>query len=136
MKFPPLAVLEEFFGVPPELHGPDDADLFHNRITFSAEVEGDTVWFEAIPWSAVVHLRLATTPFRVVDFWFDNVFELNVRRTAEDHNLFIRHGGQAGGECSVKIRPHIMIFYANSPGAEDEPVLSDAGVSDAADSEA
>jgi len=126
MKIPPLPVLEEFFGVPPELHGPDDVDLSYNRITFSAEVEGDTVWFEVTPISELVHLRLSEKPFRIVDFWFEAVSEVVVRRTATDHNLFIRYGGATGGECNVKIRPHIMIFYANSVDNDQKPLLSDA----------
>ena len=126
MKIPALLVLEEFFGVAPEVHGPSDEDLFYNRITFSAEVDGDTIWFETSPFAASAHLRLSLRPFRIVDFWFREVVEVSVRKTAADHNLFIHYGPAGEGECNVKLRPHIMVFQSNFREQAEVPLLSDA----------
>jgi hypothetical protein len=127
MQIPPLHALEEFFGVTSVVHG-DKADLSQSRITFDAELDSDRVRFEISPIYDRVHLRWVGEPFRVIDFRFANVRQLSIRHTAEDHRLVVTYLSPDVSECSVQLRPRIMIFWANYP--ESESHLSDTAAAE------
>ena len=131
MQIPSLDALEEFFGVASVVHG-DRADLSHSRVTFDVELDSDQVRFEISPIYDHAHLRWVGKPFRVIDFRFANVHQIYIRRTAEDHRLIVAYLCPQLSECSVTLRPRIMIFGANYPEGNESQLseVSVAGPSD------
>jgi len=104
--------IASFFGAEPKLEYPK-VPYKLNVIEVEADLSNGHVWFKYMPSQGWAELRVVARPFSVVKLLLEDISQLRVTKTKEDHFLSIRFARAKTSDLTLWLRPQVLVFWGN-----------------------
>jgi hypothetical protein len=104
--------IASFFGAEPSLEHPK-VPYKLNVIQVESELPNGHVYFKYMPSQGWAELRVVARPFSVVKLLLEDISQLRVRKTKEDHFLAIRFARAKTNDLKLWLRPQVLVFWGN-----------------------